>query len=91
MTCGITGVTVDPMGRAKTVRKPERGNFEVLRSGAIRVRVYAGKDPLTGQPHYLKETVPAGPDAVSIAEQVRTRLLNQVDEGRNPSTAAAIC
>jgi integrase len=78
------------MAPAKTVRKPERGNFEVLRSGAVRVRVYAGKDPVTGRAHYLKETVPAGPDALGMAEQVRTRLLNQVDEGRNPRTKATV-
>jgi hypothetical protein len=78
------------MARAKTPRKPERGNFETLASGAIRVRVYAGIDPLTGRAHYLKETVPAGPDVAKEAEKTRTRLLNQVDEGRNPRTKATV-
>lgn len=78
------------MARAKTVKKPQRGNFEVLASGAVRVRVYAGVDPLTGRPHYLRKTIPAGPDATDEAERERTRLLNQVDEGRNPRTKATV-
>jgi integrase/DNA-binding transcriptional regulator YhcF (GntR family) len=78
------------MARAKSARKPERGNFETLPSGAVRVRVYAGIDPLTGRHHYLKTTVPAGPDALAAAEKARTHLLNQVDEGRNPRTNATV-
>lgn len=90
MTCGMSRLTVEGMARAKTPRKPERGNFETLASGAIRVRVYAGIDPLTGRVHYLKETVPAGPNVTKEAEKTRTRLLNQVDEGRNPRTKATV-
>jgi integrase len=40
--------------------------------------------------HYLVETVPAGPSAARDAERVRTRLLNQVDERRNPRTKATV-
>ena len=40
--------------------------------------------------HYLVETVPAGPSAARGAERVRTRLLNQVDERRNPRTKATV-
>lgn len=36
------------------------------------------------------ETVPAGPKAAREAEKVRTRLLNQVDERRNPRTNATV-
>ncbi len=44
-------------------RRPRRvrGNVEELPSGALRVSVYAGIDPLSGRRHYLRETVPAGP------------------------------
>lgn len=87
MTCGMSRATVACMGRKKP---PQRGNIEPLPSGAVRVRVYAGVDSLTGRQHYLKETVPAGPDAMAEAEKVRTRLLNQVDEGRNPRTKANV-
>ena len=40
--------------------------------------------------HFLVETVPAGPSAARDAERVRTRLLNQVDERRNPRTKATV-
>jgi integrase len=52
--------------------------------------VYAGIDPVSKKRHYLVETVPAGPTAARDAEKVRTRLLNQVDERRNPRTRATL-
>ena len=61
-----------------------------LPSGAHRVRVYAGSDPVTGKRHDLTELVPAGPKAAAEAEKVRTRLLGQVDERRNPRTRATL-
>ncbi len=67
-----------------------RGNVEELPSGALRVSVYAGIDPLSGRRHYLRETVPAGPTASATAEKVRRRLANQVDERRNPRTSATV-
>ena len=54
------------------------------------MRVYAGIDPVSKKKHYLVETVPAGPSAARDAEWVRTRLLNQVDERRNPRTKATV-
>jgi integrase len=74
---------------AKTQRR-SRGGIDTLPSGAIRVRVYAGIDPLTKRRNYLTEVVPAGPKAEAEAERVRTRLLNQVDEQRNPRTRATV-
>ena len=59
-------------------------------SGSLRVRVYAGLDPLTGRRHYLTEVVPAGPTAARDAERVRTRFLAEVDERRNPRTKATV-
>ncbi|MGH3812640.1 MAG: integrase, partial [Pseudonocardiaceae bacterium] len=64
-------------------RLRQRGEVEELPSGALRVKVYAGEDPLTGRRHYLRETIATGPTAAREAEQARARLLNQVDEGRN--------
>jgi integrase len=52
--------------------------------------VYAGTDPISGRKHYLNETVRSGPTAAREAEKVRTRLLNQVDEQRNPRTKATV-
>jgi integrase len=54
------------------------------------VVVYAGIDPISKRRHYLTEVVPAGPRCAREAEKVRTRLLGQVDERRNPRTKATI-
>jgi integrase len=54
------------------------------------VKVYAGEDPVTGKRHYLSEVVPAGARAAAAAEKVRTRLLAQVDERRNPRTRTSV-
>lgn len=70
--------------------KRQRGEIMKLPSGSLRVRVYAGVDPLTGKRHYLTETVPAGRNAQREAEKVRTRFLNEVDEKRNPRTRATL-
>ncbi|MBA8825328.1 integrase [Saccharopolyspora lacisalsi] len=59
-------------------------------NGSLRVRVSAGLDPVTKQRHRLVEVVPAGPEAEREAERVRTRLLNEVDERRNPKTTATV-
>lgn len=71
-------------------RKRPRGEIVPLRSGSLYVKVYAGIDKLTRHRLYLTETVPAGPRQERIAEEVRTRLLNQVDEQRNPKTRATV-
>ncbi|QNG55119.1 site-specific integrase [Pseudonocardia petroleophila] len=67
-----------------------RGSIEPLPSGALRVSVYAGIDPVTGKRHYLKEIVKAGPKAQREAEAARNRLLSQVAEKRNPRTSATV-
>jgi integrase len=54
------------------------------------VRVYAGVDPVTKKDLYLTEVVPVGPRQDAEAEKARTRLLNQVDEKRNPKTRATV-
>jgi LacI family xylobiose transport system transcriptional regulator len=59
-----------------------RGEIERLPSGSLRVRVYAGIDPVTRKRRYLVETVAAGPDADKQAEMVRVRLLAEVHERR---------
>lgn len=74
--------------RANKARK-QRGNIEE-RGGAYRVRVYAGVDPVTKKPLYLRETIAAGPDAKRKAEKALTRLQHQVDERRAPRTSATL-
>ncbi|MPY78541.1 MAG: tyrosine-type recombinase/integrase [Actinophytocola sp.] len=86
----MDGCRIGPVSTPSKRRKRQRGNIEQLRSGALRVRVYAGVDPLTKKDHYLVETIPAGPNAEREAEKVRTRLINQVDEQRNPRTKVTV-
>ncbi|MDQ7908314.1 LacI family DNA-binding transcriptional regulator [Phytohabitans sp. ZYX-F-186] len=64
-----------------------RGEIEKLPSGSLRVRVYAGVDPVTRKRRYLVETVPAGPTAAMDAEAVRARLVRAVDAHRAGRTA----
>jgi hypothetical protein len=78
------------MTRAARPRKRQRGTIDALPSGALRVRVYAGIDPLTKRRHDLVEIIPPGPDAPLEAEKARTRLLSQIDERRNPRTKATM-
>lgn len=67
-----------------------RGSIETLPSGALRVRVYAGSDPVTGRRHYLTETVPAGPTAQRLVRAARDRLAAEIAERRNPRTNATV-
>jgi len=71
-------------------RRRKRGEIQTLPSGSLRVKVYAGIDPLSGKRHYLTETIPAGPTAAAAAEKARTRLQSQVDERRNPRTKSTV-
>jgi integrase len=71
-------------------RKRQRGEIHSLPSGSLRVRVYAGIDPITGKKHFLTEVVAAGPKAAKEAERVRTRLLGQVDQRRASRTGATV-
>jgi len=75
---------------AGTSRARPRGNITELPSGSLRVRVYAGKDPLTGRATYLTETVKPGRKAAAEAERVRTRLQRQADEQLAPPARATL-
>lgn len=61
-----------------------------MSSGALRVRVYAGVDVLTGRKLYLKEVVPPGPRVRERAERLRDELLRQVEQGRQARTNASV-
>src|SRR5690242_15070904 len=76
------------MATAKGRRKRARGSIVTLPSGALRARVYAGYDPVTGKRHYLDEVISPGPRAQQEAERALTRFLSQVDERRNSKTRA---
>lgn len=77
---------------ARTSQRPRRprGSIDELASGSLRVRVYAGVDPVTKRPHYLTKVIPAGPKADDLAQKVLTKFLNEVDEQRQPRTNATV-
>jgi integrase len=75
---------------ARRKKQEHEPGIDVLPSGSIRVRVYAGIDPVTQQRYYLRDTIPAGPKALDEAKKVRTRFKNQVDEQRHPRTNATV-
>ena len=68
------------MGAAKH-RRP-RGHIRELPSGSFQVIVYAGTDPLTKKPRYIRETL----KTYGTAEVALTRLQGQVDQNRHPKT-----
>lgn len=71
-------------------RQPQ-GVIDTLPSGALRVRVDAGIDRLTGKRLRLTEIIePGTPNALDTAEQERQRLLRLVAERRNPQTNTTV-
>jgi integrase len=67
-----------------------RGSIDELPSGALRVRVYAGQEPVTKKRHNLVEIIEPGPDQLRRARAARDRLVAQVEERRHPCTSATI-
>jgi integrase len=62
--------------------KSPSGHIEQLPSGAWRVKVYAGTNPLTGREVRLRKTC-----KTERAAQIELgKLLKQADEGRQPET-----
>jgi integrase len=78
------------MTRAAGRQRRQRGSIDELPSGALRVRVYAGVDPVTRRRHDLIEIIPAGPGAERRAEETRVRFLAEIQERRNPRTSATV-
>jgi hypothetical protein len=62
------------------------GHIEERPNGTFRAIVYAGIDPLTKKPRYLKKTVPTE----AQAQVERTRMQNQVDEQRQPRSSITV-
>jgi hypothetical protein len=57
--------------RATRPHQRQRAAIDTLPNGALRVRVYAGLDPLTKRRHDLVEIIAPGPDAAREAEKAR--------------------
>ena len=68
----------------------KRGRIE-RRGNALRVRVYAGDDPVTGRRVYRSETVPGADRAAQRrAEKALTRLLAEVNAQRAPTSTVTL-
>jgi integrase len=80
------------MTAARAQRGSERlqGNIEV-RGDSLRIRVYAGPDPVTGKPVYLRETV-RGTDEVArrTARRTLNRLVAEAEKARRPSSGVSL-
>src|SRR5262245_54447183 len=63
-----------------------KGHTERLPSGSFRVRVHAGKDPVTGKERRFKRTVRTEPEA---AEEL-AKLLRAVEAERVPDSSATV-
>lgn len=74
---GAGGTYPAPRAGSTTPRERSRGGIVKLSSGALRAYVYDGLDPVSGRRHYLRETVPAGPEAQKLAEKALRRLTHQ--------------
>lgn len=62
------------------------GHIEQLPSGSWRVKVYAGKDPLTGREIRFRQTC-----KTQVAAQIELgKLLEQVTAGRQPESGATV-
>jgi hypothetical protein len=49
-----------------------KGHIERLPSGSLRVKVYAGKDPVTGKERVLRETCPDEAEAAAACPTTNT-------------------
>jgi integrase len=67
---------------AAAPRRRARGHIRQLPSGSFQAIVYAGTDPLTRKPRYLRETA----KTYSVAAETLTRLQSQVDQNRHPKS-----
>lgn len=84
-----SGVMATTRARSRADDRP-RGNIEA-RGDALRIRVFAGLDPVTGRQAYLRETV-RGTDAAAYrtAKKALNRLVAQAEKARRPSSAVSL-
>ncbi len=76
---------------ARTKRGDERirGNIET-RGESLRVRVFAGADPVTGRPVYLRETVRGVEATRRRARRTLNRLVAEAEKARRPSSVVSL-
>jgi hypothetical protein len=79
-----------PHTQGRPARPKPKGSVDILPSGSLRLRVYAGTDVLTGKPHYIAEVIKPGPHAQEQAEEARRRLVDAVLADRHVKTNASV-
>jgi integrase len=80
-----------PLGvtKARADARP-RGNIEA-RGDSLRIRVYAGPDPVSGKPVYLRESVRGTDDAARrAARRALNRLIAEAEKARRPSSVISL-
>ncbi|MGH4008927.1 MAG: site-specific integrase [Pseudonocardiaceae bacterium] len=76
--------------RARRATERPRGSIET-RGDSLRIRVYAGPDPVTGKPVYLRETVRGTDDAARrMARRTLNRLVAEAEKARRPSSVVSL-
>ncbi|MGH3534654.1 MAG: tyrosine-type recombinase/integrase [Pseudonocardiaceae bacterium] len=76
--------------RARHATERPRGSIET-RGDSMRIRVYAGPDPVTGKPVYLRETVRGTDDAARrTAKRTLNRLVTEAEKARRPSSVVSL-
>ncbi len=77
------------MTKARADVRP-RGSIEA-RGDSLRVRVYAGPDPVTSKPVYLRETVRGTDQAAHrTARRALNRLVAEAEKARQPSSVISL-
>jgi hypothetical protein len=71
-------------GGSSPIRRVARGSISRMAGGSLRVRVYAGQDPITGRQRWLSQNIAAGPAELEQAEATCRRLVSRVRERRHP-------
>jgi hypothetical protein len=79
-----TSPMIPSMPKEKAKPQRSKGRIETLPSGSLRVSLYAGTDPVTKDRMYLRETVPAGPNAEAEAKRILAGFVHEVYERRHP-------
>ena len=90
MTVGMSYAVGMAAASSRHASERPRGSIET-RGDSLRIRVYAGVDPVTGKPVYLRETVRGTDDAARrTARRTLNRLVAQAEKTRQPSSAVSL-
>ncbi len=90
MAVGMSYAVGMATARTRSADERPRGNIEA-RGDSLRIRVYAGIDPVTGRTVYLRETVRGTDDAARrTARRTLNRLVAEAEKQRQPSSVVSL-